>query len=78
MSIKMECINGLWWCDWWYGFLLAIKLNPVVTELFTRGRKLNISLVFISQSYFKIPKMLDLHCAHFFIMEITDLTNLIW
>ena len=32
------------------------KLNPVVTELFTRGRKLNIVLVFITQSYFKMPK----------------------
>ena len=28
------------------------KLNPVVTELFIRGRKLNISLVFITKSYF--------------------------
>ena len=32
------------------------KLNPVVTELFFRGRKLSISLVFITQSYFDIPK----------------------
>ena len=32
------------------------KLNPVVTELFIRGRKLNISIAFIKQSYFKVPK----------------------
>ena len=32
------------------------KLNPVVTELFIRGRRLNISIVFITQSYFKVPK----------------------
>ena len=32
------------------------KLNFVVTKLFIRGRKLNISFVFISQSYFKVPK----------------------
>ena len=32
------------------------KLNSIVTELFIRGRKLNISLVFITQSYFKVPK----------------------
>ena len=32
------------------------KLNSIVTELFIRCRKLNISLVFISQSYFKVPK----------------------
>ena len=35
------------------------KLNPVVTELFIRGRKLNISLVCITQSYFAVPKILD-------------------
>ena len=35
------------------------KLNPIVTELFIRGRKLNISLVFITQSYFAVPKILD-------------------
>ena len=32
------------------------KINPVVIELFIRGRKLNISIVFITQSYFKVPK----------------------
>ena len=32
------------------------KLNPIVTELFIRGRKLNVSIVFITQSYFKVPK----------------------
>ena len=35
------------------------KLNPIVTELFIRSRKLNISIVFITQSYFKVSKMLD-------------------
>ena len=35
------------------------KLNSTVTELFIRGRILNISLVFITQSYFKFQKMLD-------------------
>ena len=32
------------------------KLNPIVTELFIRGRKLNISIVFITQSYFRVLK----------------------
>ena len=32
------------------------KLSPMITELFSRGRKLNISLVFISQSYLQVPK----------------------
>ena len=35
------------------------QLNPLVTELFIRGRKLNISLVFIKQSYFATPKKTD-------------------
>ena len=45
-------------------------LNSVVTELFVRGRKLNISLVFITQSYIKVPKDVRLNSSHFFIMKI--------
>ena len=37
------------------------KLNPIVTELFIRGGKLNISLVFITQSYFAVPKNIRLN-----------------
>ena len=44
------------------------KLSPIVTELFLRGRKLNISLVFISQSYFKVPKTIRLNVTHYFII----------
>ena len=32
------------------------KLNPIVTELFIRGRKLNMSVAFITQYYFAVPK----------------------
>ena len=46
------------------------KLNSVVTELFIRCRKLNISIVFITQSYFKVPKDVRLNSTHFFIMKI--------
>ena len=46
------------------------KLCPIITELFLRGRKLNISLVFISQSYFKVPKTIRLNATHYFIMKI--------
>ena len=35
------------------------KLNPVVTELFVRGGKLNIPIVFITQSYFRVRKKVD-------------------
>ena len=48
------------------------KLNSVVTELFIRGRKLNISLVFITQSYFKVPKDVILNTTHSFIMKIPN------
>ena len=45
------------------------KLNPMVTELFFRGRKINILLAFITQSYFKVPKEVRLNCTHCFIMK---------
>ena len=48
------------------------KLNSVVTELFIRCRKLNISLVFIIQSYFKVPKDIRNNSTHFFIMKIPN------
>ena len=48
------------------------KLNPIVTELFITGRKLNTSIVFISQSYFKVPKDVRLNSTHFFIMKIPN------
>ena len=48
------------------------KLNPVVTELFIRNRKLNTSIVFITQSYFKVPKDIRLNYTHFFIMKIPN------
>ena len=48
------------------------KLNPIVTELFIRGRKLNISIVFITQSSFKAPKDVRLNSTHFSIMKIPN------
>ena len=48
------------------------KLSPTVTELFLRGRKLNISIVFISQSYFKVPKTIRLNATHYFIVKIPN------
>ena len=47
------------------------NLNPIVTELFIRDRKLNIYIVFITQSYFKVPKY-----VRFFIMKISSKTEL--
>ena len=48
------------------------KLNPIVIEILTRGRKLNVSIVFIVQSYFKVPKEVRLNTAHFVILTTTN------
>ena len=45
------------------------KLNSIVTELFIRGRNLNISLVFITQSYFKVPKDVRVNTSHFLLQK---------
>ena len=52
--------------------MIKKKLNSIVTELFIRGRKLNISLVFVTQSCFKILKDVRLNTTHFFIMKIPN------
>ena len=48
------------------------KLGPLVNELFLRRRQLNILLVFISQSYFKVPKTIRLNATYYFIMKIPN------
>ena len=48
------------------------KLNSIVTELFIRGRKINISFVFITQLYFKVPNDVRLNTTHFFISKVPN------
>ena len=48
------------------------KLKPIDTSLFMISRKLNISVVFISQSYFKLPKDIGLNATHYFILKIPN------
>ena len=48
------------------------KRNQIVTELFIRGGRLNISLVFIKQSYFVFPKNIRLNSTHYFIKRIPN------
>ena len=48
------------------------KFNPALTELFIRGRKLNISVVFITQSYFDATKNNRLNSLHYFILKIQN------
>ena len=52
--------------------LINKKLNPIVTKLFIRRRKLNISLVFITQSYFVVPKSVRLNSTDYFVMKIPN------
>ena len=53
------------------------KRNPIVTELFVRGRKLDISTVFITQSYFALPKNIRLNSVHYLGMKIPTKQELI-
>ena len=45
------------------------NVNPIVTELFIRGGKLNISLVFITQSYFAVRKSIKINFTHYFLIK---------
>ena len=57
----------------WLPISLLIKeLSPVVTELFIRGSKVNISLVFITQSYFSVVKNIRPNFRHYFIIKISS------
>ena len=57
----------------WLLIWLGIKKNyPVVSELFIRGRKLNILLAVIAQSYLKVPKDVRLNSTHYFIVKIPN------
>ena len=48
------------------------KTNPRVAELFISGTKLNISIIFITKFYFRVPKDVRLNSTHFFIMKISN------
>ena len=48
------------------------NLNPIVTELFIRGRQLYILLAFIAQSYFAFSKIIRLNSTHHFVMKIPN------
>ena len=46
--------------------------NPIVTKLFIRGRKLNLCLVFITQSQFAVPRNIRLNSTHYFVRKIPN------
>ena len=64
----MSCIDSVW--DIIADQVSNKNFQLIVTELFTRGRKLNI--IFILQSYHKIPKDVRLNTTHFFIKKIPE------
>ena len=54
------------------GMINNKKLNPLVTELSLRDRKLNVSIIFITQSHFKVPKEVRLNTTHIIIIKIPN------
>ena len=62
----------MWFDDMISDMLTNKNRNPVVTELFIRDRKVKIFSVFITQSYFAVPKSIRLTSTHCFIMKIPN------
>ena len=54
------------------GIMTNKEFQAIIKELFIRCRKLNISLVFITQSYFSVPKDVRLNSTHYLIMKINN------
>ena len=51
---------------------LIKKVQQILKELFIRCRKLNISLCFLTQSYFSVPKDVKLNCTHYIIFKLNN------
>ena len=58
-------------------YLVIKNLIPIVTELFIRGKKLNICFIFMTQSYFTVLKNIKLNSTHYFVIKIPTLTSCI-
>ena len=52
--------------------MISKKFQVIIKELFIRCRKLNVLLVFITQSYFSVPKDIRLNSTHYLIMKINN------
>ena len=61
-------------CFWWHvaDIMTNRRSQSIIKELFIRCRKLNISLIFITQSYFSVPKDVRLNSTHYLIMKINS------
>ena len=64
-------------CFWWYDCThYDKKFQAIMNELFIRCRKINILLVFITQSYFSVPENVRLNSSHYLILKINNSKNL--
>ena len=61
---KMWCIKSFWRYDCWYDYYK--KFNQILTEIFIRGKTLNISTDFITISYFQVPKDVRINFTKFY------------
>ena len=48
------------------------KFQAIIKELFIRCRKLNVSLCFLTQSYFSVPKVVRVNCTHYVIFKVNN------
>ena len=64
--------NEKYWLYLMIWLLIRLIIKNIVTEIFVIGRKQNIALVFITQSYFAVPKNVRLNSTHYFIMKIPN------
>ena len=69
---KLDRVVG----DMFADILSNKKIKPIVTELFMKGRKINISFFFITQSYFVVPKNIRINSAHYFVKKILNKSKL--
>ena len=72
---KMQNIDHTWY-DWSYAMLSYKNIQPTVTKVFFRGRKVNISLVFITKSHFIVPKNVKQNFIHCLSMKIPNIQEL--
>ena len=54
------------------GIMSNKKFQAIIKKLFIRCKKLNISFVFITQSYFSVPKDVRINSTHYLIMKINN------
>ena len=71
-NLSRKCIVLIVFDDMTADMISSKNLSQIITEIFIRGRKLNISTFFITKSYFQILKNVRLSCLHCFIMNISN------